>query len=75
MWSPLSGIATTPKQSVKPEVLATIIRDVKQMWALSSRWTGNGRKGIMARLLFLGDIVGRSGRSAVIRHLPALREE
>lgn len=29
----------------------------------------------MARLLFLGDIVGRSGRSAVIRHLPALREE
>ncbi|MDR3516273.1 MAG: TIGR00282 family metallophosphoesterase [Azospirillaceae bacterium] len=26
------------------------------------------------RLLFLGDIVGRSGRDGVLRHLPALRE-
>lgn len=39
---PLSGIGDDPKQSVKPDVLAAIIRDVKQMWALSSRWTGNG---------------------------------
>ncbi len=26
-------------------------------------------------LLFLGDVVGRSGRDAVIKHLPRLREE
>ena len=26
------------------------------------------------RLLFLGDVVGRSGREAVIREMPALRE-
>ncbi|HYD29720.1 MAG TPA: TIGR00282 family metallophosphoesterase, partial [Azospirillaceae bacterium] len=26
------------------------------------------------RLLFLGDVVGRSGREAVLRHLPVLRE-
>jgi calcineurin-like phosphoesterase len=26
------------------------------------------------RILFLGDVVGRSGRDAVIAHLPALRE-
>lgn len=28
----------------------------------------------MARILFLGDIVGRAGRQAVIRHLPDLRQ-
>ena len=28
----------------------------------------------MARILFLGDIVGRAGREAVIRHLPGIRE-
>ena len=27
----------------------------------------------MIRVLFLGDIVGRSGREAVARHVPALR--
>ena len=27
------------------------------------------------RVLFLGDIVGRSGRNAVIEHLPGLRRE
>ena len=26
------------------------------------------------RILFLGDVVGRSGRSAIIERLPALRE-
>ena len=26
------------------------------------------------RLVFLGDIVGRSGREAVLRHLPLIRE-
>jgi len=28
----------------------------------------------MARILFLGDVVGRAGRQAVQRHLPAIRE-
>ncbi|HSH09378.1 MAG TPA: YmdB family metallophosphoesterase, partial [Oceanipulchritudo sp.] len=28
----------------------------------------------MARILFLGDIVGRAGRQAVQQHLPAIRE-
>ena len=28
----------------------------------------------MARILFLGDIVGRAGREAVVQHLPAIRE-
>ncbi|MEX0325302.1 MAG: YmdB family metallophosphoesterase [Puniceicoccaceae bacterium] len=28
----------------------------------------------MARILFLGDIVGRAGREAVMRHLPGIRE-
>jgi metallophosphoesterase (TIGR00282 family) len=33
-----------------------------------------GLNTTMARILFLGDIVGRAGREAVIRHLPAIRE-
>jgi 2',3'-cyclic-nucleotide 2'-phosphodiesterase len=32
-------------------------------------------EGYFVRLMFLGDVVGRSGREAVYRHLPALREQ
>lgn len=39
--NPISGIGDDPKQSVTPDVLANIIRDVKQLWQLKMRW-GNG---------------------------------
>jgi len=35
---PLSGIGDDPKQSVTPAVLADIIRDVRAVWALRTRW-------------------------------------
>ncbi len=36
---PREGIGDDPKQSITPEVLATLIRDVRSLWTLSSRWS------------------------------------
>lgn len=36
--NPISGIGDDPKQSVTPDVLAGIIRDVKSLWQLKMRW-------------------------------------
>src|SRR5690606_6000396 len=33
------------------------------------------RNQVFMRILFLGDVVGRSGREAVVKHLPALKEQ
>ncbi len=35
---PLSGIGDDPKQSIKPDVLAAVIRDATAVWGLGCRW-------------------------------------
>jgi len=39
---PISGIGDDPKQSITPETLAQLIKDVRALWAVQSRWQGNG---------------------------------
>ncbi|MFP4281989.1 MAG: 3-deoxy-D-arabino-heptulosonate 7-phosphate synthase [Opitutales bacterium] len=37
---PRHGIGDDPKQSIRPSVLAAVIRDALALWALGSRWPG-----------------------------------
>lgn len=36
--NPTSGIGDDPKQSITPAVLAELIRDIRTLWSLRSRW-------------------------------------
>ncbi|MCD8481626.1 MAG: 3-deoxy-D-arabino-heptulosonate 7-phosphate synthase [Verrucomicrobia bacterium] len=36
--NPISGIGDDPKQSVTPDVLTNIIKDVRSLWQLKTRW-------------------------------------
>ena len=38
--NPGVGIGDDPKQSITPKVLAQLIEDIRQVWALKTRWNG-----------------------------------